>query len=250
MKKVGIIIPSYEEPRVLNAIRSVIDLDPDCQTQIIVVDGSPSVTKGLKGALRKDDILINEPDEGIFDALNKGLEAIDTCFIGWMGADDTWLMSMSDIVADLNDATVNMLSYTTLFHNAAGKIVRVYPPVKNRYARILGFHLPHFSTFVRKTALTGMKFNIENSPVSDIDFFIKVEKRLSTQTVKIIDRPALSMRIGGTSNANSKAILRNNLKVYGVLGHEYNYLYATIFLINKIFFKIFQMILASFVIYK
>lgn len=245
MREIGIIIPTFEEPRVLKAVQSIIDCDRNTEAQIVVIDGSPQPTDKLKQILREDDILISEPDNGIFDALNKGLQLLNCRFIGWMGADDIWLINISEVVSDLRENNVDILAYTTLFHNPSKRIVRVFPSISNQFIRRYGFHLPHFSTFVRREAINSMRFNTDYSPVSDIMFFIELENSIKANRIKTKSRASTSMMIGGTSNANIGSIIRNNLKLYNIIGRKYNYIYAFIFIFNKLIFKILQKFLAS-----
>ena len=90
MKRLDIIVPSFKDPRILVTIASIRRFDDDDLTRIIIVDGGSDeeLLGKIKALLNSDDILIAEPDKGIFDALNKGLRACTSEFVGWLGSDD------------------------------------------------------------------------------------------------------------------------------------------------------------------
>lgn len=77
-KNLSIIIPSFNDLRILRAIESVRRFDDVGQASIVVVDGGskPEVVAKIAEYLTADDILISEPDKGIFDALNKVLQRV------------------------------------------------------------------------------------------------------------------------------------------------------------------------------
>jgi preprotein translocase subunit SecA len=65
--------------------------------------GTNKVEQILRAAVQHGDILVSEPDGGIFDALNKGLDRVETEYMGWLGSDDlfTGQVKASDVIAAL-----------------------------------------------------------------------------------------------------------------------------------------------------
>ena len=90
--RLGIILPSYNDERVVNAIESIIKIDKNRLSKIYVIDGNSGekITNKISNQLRQHDIHISEPDHGPFDALNKGLDIVEEEIIGWLGADDRY----------------------------------------------------------------------------------------------------------------------------------------------------------------
>ncbi len=88
--RLSIIIPSFQDARILNTIRSVQRFDDLGCVEIIVVDGGSdgALLARCKALLTDKDTLISEPDKGIFDAFNKGLRVVAGDCIGWLGSDD------------------------------------------------------------------------------------------------------------------------------------------------------------------
>ena len=88
--KISIIILSFNDIRVLEAIKSVQAFNDNNEVAIIVIDGGSEdeLVKEINSMLSKEDLLISEKDNGIFDGLNKGLNYSKGDYIGWLGSDD------------------------------------------------------------------------------------------------------------------------------------------------------------------
>jgi glycosyltransferase involved in cell wall biosynthesis len=84
----SVITPTFNRATVLEeAIRSVLDQnDPDCQH--VIVDGGS--TDGTREILQRFPHLvwISEPDNGMYEALNKALSLATGDFVIWLNSDD------------------------------------------------------------------------------------------------------------------------------------------------------------------
>lgn len=87
---VSIIIPVFNAEKTLGrAITSILNQSYP-NTELIVVDGQSS-DQSLQIALkhkRESDVVLSEPDTGVYDAVNKGLDAATGEWIFVLGADD------------------------------------------------------------------------------------------------------------------------------------------------------------------
>lgn len=86
-------------------IRSVLDQSYD-NVEYIIVDGASD--DGTLDVIRKYDqdiaYWVSEPDKGIYDAMNKGIQLCTGEFIGLINADDWYLTGVFDrIVSEMND---------------------------------------------------------------------------------------------------------------------------------------------------
>lgn len=93
-KKVGIIIPSYNQGRFLEkAILSVLENSKNVDMQIAVMDGgssdeSLSIIKKYENQLT---FWCSEPDKGQADAINKGIKILKDCdYYMWLNSDDVY----------------------------------------------------------------------------------------------------------------------------------------------------------------
>lgn len=237
---VDFIIPTFGDNRIIFAINSIKNHKCADSFRIIVKDGcnKESYRNFVSKHLRDRDILISNIDKGIFDALNTGLEYASAEWVGWLGADDYLSSEFSS--SYLLETSEDAVSFCTLFIDNKSRIVRTYKPFKSSKLRKLGFHLPHFSTFIRSNKLINHRFNLKYDIVADILYFILLEK--NNLDVKV-HRNVVStcMLAGGTSNKSFKRILQNNLKIICFL-KDFNFstFKCYLFIFNKILYKIMQ----------
>jgi glycosyltransferase involved in cell wall biosynthesis len=221
-KKLSIIIPSFNDPRIVRAIRSIRYFDDSGSVRIVVIDGGskPALQQTIAGLLKVDDVFVCEPDKGIFDALNKGLERTETEFIGWLGSDDFYSgrVRASDVIAGL--ASHDLL-VTDLAHFRGDRITRLTHarPARARLAKY-GLNNPHFATFGRTALLSKYRFALD-ARSADIEYFLAVFE--SRPRVATIAKVAVIAEEGGFSTASPRVILATNaelLEVYARrLGH-------------------------------
>jgi len=90
MMKISVITAVYNaRDTIADAIESVLAQDyPD--VELVVIDGaSTDGTKALLESYRdKINVFVSEPDNGIYDALNKGIKHATGDVVGFLHADD------------------------------------------------------------------------------------------------------------------------------------------------------------------
>jgi len=213
--QISIIMPSFNDIRIVQAIASVRRFDDIECTKLIVIDGGSraEVLTALRASLTDRDILVSEPDRGIFDALNKGLDLVDTPLVGWLGADDlfTGQIKASAVVRAL--ATCDLfIASLAMFRD--DRVRRVFDSRVVELGLVgLGLHNPHFSTFGRANLLKAHRFPLTHNG-SDIEYFIDVFA--TKPRVTTTDRIAVAMQEGGFSNASVRRIAELNCQLYPV----------------------------------
>lgn len=236
-KRLSIILLSYNDPRVLRAIESIRNFDDINTVKIIVIDGGSSeeIRQNIQDALSSHDTLVSEPDKGIFDALNKGLDLCETEYIGWLGSDDmfTGAVLASQVVGALeqNDIFVANLYY---FHN--GYVTRIVHSMPSRLGLVkYGLNNPHFATFGTATLFKSERFELTMRG-SDIDYFIKLfNKKPNIATTNAV---ATLQEEGGFSNTSYMGVLHTNVELTALHAHYTNWLLAPVIVFLKLVFKV------------
>ncbi len=235
--KLSIILPSFRDARILEAIASVRAFDDIGTTQIIVIDGgSPQgLIDKIGTALLPQDTLVSESDRGIFDALNKGLERVRTPYVGWIGSDDlyTGAIRASDVVRQLEQ---HDLFIAALFIVRDTRIVRKTHawPSAHGLARI-GLHNPHYSTFGRFSLLGSERFDVADVG-ADIDYFLRILGR--NPRISSTNKVALLQAEGGFSNSSVRKTLSVNRHVYKAYRRRTNFLGAAVSVALKLAYKV------------
>lgn len=191
----------------------------------IVIDGSS--TDGTQEVVRhhgrSNVVLVSEPDEGIYDAMNKGLKLASGDWVGFLNADDVF--ATPDVVADLA-ATIESTSADAVYGDLefvdrieSQRVVRrwqsgPFVPAQLRW----GWMPPHPTFYVQRMLVQRLGgFDTRFRVAADYDFMLRY---LNTPRMKVsyLPRVMVRMKTGGVSGDRSvQAVLRRNVESYKVL---------------------------------
>jgi glycosyltransferase involved in cell wall biosynthesis len=187
----------------------------------IIIDGGS--TDRTVDIIKKSGIKacnwVSEPDKGIYDAINKGINLTTGEVIGILQSDDVYA----------NNTVLEKVSNTFALHgvdSCYGDIVYVSRVNINKYLRYWrpgeykpgsyrwGWQPPHPSFFVsRNVYLKYGTFNLKYRISADDEIMLRfLEKdRISTCYIPEI---LVKMRIGGESHRSIRNIIRGNIEAY------------------------------------
>lgn len=167
------------EKYIKQTIESVIKQTYD-NIEYIIIDGG-STDRTLDIIRRYEDRIaywVSEPDEGIYDAMNKGIDLSSGEIIGILNSDDWYEPNTVGKVVD----TFLQHSEATLVHGAMvkwsinGKIAARYSS-KEKLSPILFMPFNHPTCFVKKDVYLRLgKFDTSFSTASDYDFALRFLK--------------------------------------------------------------------------
>ena len=212
--KITIITASYNAVNTIEqTISSVIQQDYP-NIEYIIVDGKS--TDGTVEIIEKYEPYgikwISELDDGLYDALNKGVRMASGDYIEIIGADDalTGTHIISRIVQSI-DSCVDILCAQEWLVNDAAKTQRVYT---NKYARdrkmYRGGMVPHAAMFVRRELLLRYPFDMHYRIAADYKFFLQcyydktVKIRYSDEMVVFFSASGISSDIKGCWKENNR----------------------------------------------
>jgi glycosyltransferase involved in cell wall biosynthesis len=235
-KRLSIILLSYNDPRIADAINSVRRFDDVATVRLVLVDGGSKqeIRDLIQPLLSSDDVFVCERDKGIFDALNKGLERCTTEFIGWLGSDDAFTCQVraSDVVRSLQSYDL-LVAGTALVRG--NEVRRVSHALPSRLGLVkYGLNNPHFSTFGRARLLKSERFEV-GMLGADIAYFLRIfDQKPTVETRSAI---ATLMNEGGFSTKSYVSALRVNLGLMSVYRKSTNFAVAPIAIIIKLTYK-------------
>ena len=155
--KVSIITTSYNRAHsIKNTIESVLAQDYDDIEHIIIdgasTDGTLDVVNQYKDKISK---IFSEPDTGIYNALNKGIQHCTGDVVGLLHSDDVFYDSdtISKIAAVFKETNADIVYANGQYVDAdnAIQIKRIYPAKKYRKSLLYFGWIPlHTTIFVRK----------------------------------------------------------------------------------------------------
>jgi glycosyltransferase involved in cell wall biosynthesis len=239
--KFSIVIPSFNDVRVIRTIKSILWLNyPRELIELIVVDGgsnSKEMVKEFPLVQSMVDIFVSEKDKGIFDGLNKGVDLSTGDVIFMIGSDDFFIDkdALSSVANIFSKKTADIVSCEMFYIRDNLSIQRhwMLPAKQTKYSKII--QLPHFSTFFLKSAVTNIVFNIENRISADAEYFIDIFNKKNIR-IEFINKPMICMTLGGQSSKNNLNIIKGNWQLLRNIKLPYIGVFA--YLIIKIFNKI------------
>lgn len=188
---------------------------------IIIDGGSADGTAAIVAATaRPGHVFVSEPDDGLYDAMNKGVARATGDLIGFLNADD--FFCRTDAVrliaeAALANPTADAISGAVAIVAAddATRLTRAYPPTPFAPWMLRMAHMPpHPGFYARRTAMARVgSFDPAIRIGADFDWMVRffaVEKLCS----RPIGQTLVTLREGGLSNqgfASRKAISREAL---------------------------------------
>lgn len=197
---ISIIIPVFNAGKTLQSTIESILGQSYKNIELIIVDGeSVDNTKDIIAQYKKNiDIFICEKDNGIYDAMNKGIIVANGDWLLFLGGDDVLFNSeiLTSIFIDSNFEEIDFLYGDVLFKSNSLK----YGGEKD-FPTLLDSNICHQSIFYNKKifAIIG-QYNLRYQVLADFDMNIRVFKNESIQK-KYIPEIITLFNDKGTSNS-------------------------------------------------
>lgn len=183
--------------------------------QHVVIDGAS--TDGTSDLLHQHrariDVLVCEPDRGIYDALNKGIVHCSGDVIGFMHADDMYADNqvLGRIALAFANPEVGAAFGDLQYVNKEdpSRVFRYWRAGEFSPARLArGWMPPHPTLYVRRDIYARLGgFDTAFKIAADYDYVLRLFSSPSLNSVYVPD-VLVKMRVGGTSNRSLLNILR------------------------------------------
>lgn len=160
---------------------------------------------------------ISEPDRGLYDALNKGIEMATGDVIGFLHADDVFagpevLLAIAEVFKYYDtDSCYGNLVYVK--KNDLSRVVRVWKSGKYSPKKMQRGWMPPHPTFYARRAVYQRfgSFNLKYHISSDYECLLRLlgKHRINTFYLPMV---FVKMRLGGTSNKSFRNILKKSFE--------------------------------------
>ncbi len=210
---------------------SVLNQTADCFEYLVVdgasADGTVDVAKAYKGLFQARGIkytVCSEPDQGIYDAMNKGIQLACGKIIGFINAGDWYEKDAVEAVAkeyvrrpfDYFYADVRLVhadGHVAVKHSRAG-----YFPTSR--------HWNHPASFVYKGLYQELGGFLCEGIHDDFEFFLRVKK--ARKNIRVVNRVLANFSMGGISNKKDVTMcfrrIRDRYRAYKRNGYSPFYL--------------------------
>lgn len=246
--RISLITVTYQAAATLrDCIESVLGQDyPDIE--YIVVDGAS--TDGTQAILAeygdRIDRVISEPDQGLYDAMNKGLALATGEVVGMLNADDFYAHDgvISQVMGQLQSSGADALFGDLVYvqEPELDKVVRFYPGKGFHPNKMRQGHMPpHPTFFVRKAFYDQYGgFDLSYEICADFDLMLRFfhqAKGRYTYLPEVLVR----MRTGGSSTRGLSSTVTINREMLRAC-RKYGLATSLPRIYSKYFTKILQLI--------
>lgn len=220
--KISIITATWNsESSILDTLNSIAEQNyPRDQLEWIVVDGASTdrTLELIKQADFQPDRILSEPDNGIYDALNKGIRMSTGEVVGLLHADDFFAFpeALSSIVGIVHNsgakAVYGDLQYVRPLIPDGFSVVRYWKSGVYSQRKVhWGWMPPHPALYLKKEIYDKAKldngdyFDTSFNCAADYDFMLRIFTKYEVIPV-YLDKVLVKMRIGGVSNRSLKHV--------------------------------------------
>ncbi|TLD96858.1 glycosyltransferase [Helicobacter jaachi] len=236
--KISIITATFNVAHTIKHTLDSVIMQDFSDFEHIIIDGKSSdntleIIESYRAKYAQKGIalrILSERDNGIYDAMNKGLKHARGQIVGFLNADDFFASNLVlRFIAWGFDSPrgIDILYANVLYVNAQHKPLRNLKGREfSRYFFALGLHPPHPSFYVKRRVYEEYGgFDLTYNIAADYEIMLRFLQRYRLKSL-YINECFVKMRSGGTSNASLKNILRANMqcmRAWRQNHHSYKY---------------------------
>ena len=237
--KLSIITITYNAEKFLTRTIESILAQTNQDFEYIIIDGkSKDNTLAIaKSYENRVNLLVSEPDKGLYDAMNKGLRLATGDFVWFMNAGDeindsrvvsTFMQALEDTKADVFYGDTYFVEENGNIQGLRSEITPHRLPKNLKWQDMnLGMLVCH-QAFIARSSIAP--FYLENNLSADVDWEIECLKR--AKKVQYLDVVVAKYLVGGISNKQLKRSLLDRYDVlkkhFGLLGAVWAHVLITI----------------------
>ena len=173
MKKLSVITICYNEPNLEETCKSIVNQSWQDFEWIVIDGGSNKETLDIFEKYKyRIDKFVSESDNGIYNAMNKGIKLATAEYIAFMNAGDSYYNENS-LQEFLNNGLDKDIIYSDIYFLADKPYIKKYPDILDKRFWFLD-SLPHQATLVKRELFEkyGL-YNEEYKIVSDYEKWLE-----------------------------------------------------------------------------
>jgi len=249
--KISIITVCYQAGKTLEqTIQSVLSQTYD-HIEYIVIDGAstdntPQILEKYSDRL---DIMVSEKDQGIYDAMNKGIDLATGDIVGFLNADDLFMhhKALESIEKVFSDPSIDACYADLVYFNVSDGLEKI-----RRYFKSSPFELgnfgkgwcpPHPTFYVRKPVYQKLGgFNLDYKIGNDVELMMRFLEKENI-VAHYLPEVLVKMRLGGVSNQSARNIYEQNKSILTAAKNLGVHINPLSFLVYKVIDRIKQFII-------
>lgn len=219
--KVSLITVTYNSVKTLCDTINSVRIQNVTDLEYIVIDGGSN--DGTIDLLSESgDVVtrwISEPDNGIYDAMNKGLKLASGEIIGFLHADDCFKGAkiLNEVIGLFTTNNIDFLygNLEYILATTPPKVLRYWQSGEFSTAMLKrGWMPPHPTVYFKRSLVDSIGlFDTSYTIAADYDWLLRC---LNLPSLKVLYWPhvMVQMRVGGVSNKNLSGIIKKSREDY------------------------------------
>ena len=199
--------------------------------EYIIIDGGSSdeTVDIIKQNESFVDYWVSEPDRGVYDAMNKGIDASKGDYILFLGCDDSLFDIFHEVTGYFNSKTASYYGDVILSKNIKSYDGRFFP------LKLFIKNIPHQAIFYSKHVFDEYRFDTKYVTVADYALNLKIYSN-SRYGLKYIPRTIANYN---NENGLSSTLVDHEFSKDkpGIIRQHYSKLYYWIYMILRFIFK-------------
>jgi glycosyltransferase involved in cell wall biosynthesis len=242
---ISVITVCYNSADTLSrALQSVVDQDWPYVEHIVIDGASNDKTAEIIEQFRpRLSYVLSEPDEGIYDAMNKGLDRAHGDIICFLNADDQYAHPhvLSEVANHIHDVDALMGDVGFFRSTEPMRMVRRYRSDRFHPNRLAWGWMPaHPALFLKKAVVRRVGyFKTDYRIAGDFEFIVRAFHNQGLR-YKHLQEVLVNMQIGGVSTNGWRSKILLNKEVLRAC-HDNGISTNILKVFSKYFFKIFEL---------
>lgn len=215
--KISVVTAVFNNRETIAAALDSVLAQTGADYELVVIDGGSTdgTLEVLNRYAERIAVLVSEPDKGIYDALNKGIQRASGDVVGFLHSDDLFADAgvLSRIAAAFADPGVEAVYGDLLYvrKDNTDQVVRYWRAGDFSRSRLSwGWMPPHPTFYVRRGVYVRLGgFDMSYRIAADYDCMLRFLGRGGV-CVAYIPEVLVKMRVGGASNRSLRNIARKS----------------------------------------
>ena len=217
MMKISVVTVVYNNADTIKDTINSVAFQTYPEVEHIVVDGSSSdgTLEVIEQNQEKLAKVISEPDDGIYDAMNKGIQAASGKIVGFLNADDVYFdhLALEKVASVFEKEEVDACYGDMVYVDRSdlNRVVRYWKSCCFEDGLFANGWCPaHPTFFVRKGVYERFGgFDLSFEIGNDVELMMRLLERHKIKSI-YIPQVLIKMRMGGVSNRSVGNIIRQN----------------------------------------
>jgi glycosyltransferase involved in cell wall biosynthesis len=212
---ISVVTVAWNAAQSIDATCRSVDMQTHPDVEHLVIDGGSTdgTLEVLARRVHANRVVHSEPDEGLYDAMNKGVERASGDIVVFLNADDRYCSA--DVLAQVHQAFVD--SGADAVYCDIDMVIEAEPlRVQRRWRSgppaawkvLLGWQVPHPGLFIRRSMLQQLgRFDSRMRIAADYDLMLRLMRRRGVR-LHYLPLTVAEMAVGGVSTSGLRSTWR------------------------------------------